>query len=229
MENREKWYDIPGFSKYQISDDCKVRNNKTGNLIKMRVLDYNICCYSLYSDDLKRKWFTTAARFLMAAIYKVNPCDIPKSIFCSFKGGCPCRENLKVESYEDFIDARLKKMNKERCGSGNGMGFYERCARISRCVLDNDVQGLYIFIEEHRTEIEKIIRRCVRGEENIRKTYDLYVSWLIEGLIDCRLHVSDIVSYTKRVFMRRVKRDKPIDPGDSSVSKKILFGCSHKT
>lgn len=226
MEGKEKWYDIPGFSKYQISDDCKVRNKRTG-YIKNIYISHDVCYCTLQRDDIKGCWTTTVTRFLAAAICKVNPMDIPRSVVCSFEGGRLCRENLKIESYENAIDARLKKMSKGRCGYGRD--YYERCERFSRCVLNNDTQGLYIFIEEHRAAIEKVIRRCVRGEENIRKTYDLYVSWLIEGVFDGRLYVADIVSYTQKVFSRRAKRGRPIDPDDSSVSKKMLFGYSHKT
>ena len=202
MENREKWYDIPGFSKYQISDDCKVKNKEKGTCLTIRKMarTNHLIIVSLRENG-KKYSNLGVARVLFSAVNGINPCEIPSNIVCTFDGKTPCIKNLKVFEKKDFLfflhQKYLDKKKEEYMG-----GFYQMALILSQLAVEKDVAGLYDFIGKYKKEILFIISRHVTGEKNIQDTYDIYISYLVNGIIENRLYVVDIIKYTRKIFNR---------------------------
>lgn len=223
MESNEIWYEIPGFSKYQISDGCRVRIKKTGAYKKynnIRGVSSNL--YVVLQPDEGGKVRISVARILFAAINSINPREIPSNFICSFGGKSHCKRNLTVMERCDLLSLIGKTSNQRRVEYIRG--GYERCLRMCRLAIDKDIPGLYAFIEGYRAELLSIIKRYVAGEKNIRNTFDSYVNYMINGIVEERILVLDIISYTKAVFRKYVRRrDREIDVGIVLNRKERLY------
>ena len=220
MTKQEKvWHDIPGFH-YQISENCLVRNKRTGNILKVGNYGRQKLTVRIEKED-GRRIAVSLGRLLFAALNQIELDKITRKFVIKFKGDRPCRENLTVMEQEDFA-SQLKRMSLGKRKQDNRQ-FYEQMERFAHCAAAKDAQGLFLSIQAFHSEIIRIIRCHVFSEENIRKTYDLYVTWLVDGILNGRLRVFNVVTYTSSVFRHRCKRRKVIDLSDRAQECKVSF------
>lgn len=96
---QEKWYDIPGFPSYRISNRGTVQNTRTGKILKHQN-KYDTACPTVVlfvpKSAGRPPYRVSIARLMFAATRGINPREIGNSFFMTFNGGPLDEMGLRV-------------------------------------------------------------------------------------------------------------------------------------
>lgn len=117
----EKWYRIPGFPDYEVSNLYEVRK-ADGKMLKRRNKEY-----FLRRD--KRTYTLSAPRLLYAALHEVDPSELKRVLVVDVKGELTL---MTRPEYIMYVNTRLKSPG---LGKETAKEYYKRSIRFAQMVL----------------------------------------------------------------------------------------------
>ena len=177
-----KWYDIPDFPSYQISENCTVISKKTNRNIKPSPdLRSNCSSFQLTGEDRLRH-FCSEPRLLYCAVRGISPLKIDRTIRFSWK-------NKNKKSFDnilvlDFIDAAKSMSAAYRNARIPNDVFYKEVIEFSNYVLSKDYSGINAVIDRYQREIKKClaVHSIAFNAEKSECIYNIIKGKLIEGI-----------------------------------------------
>lgn len=203
----EKWLVIPGYSRYKISEDCKIMNIKRNRMVKdSKNARATGLFYHLIRDGDSARSSLSAARLIYCASMGINPKDIGKNFFFSFDGNSPCFKNVIIRGSED-LNARASQLNKEQRTPKKD--YYDQSIRFCEAVKNNDVKAIYKIIQENEFGIKKYLAYYANSNA-IDSMYTELIDDFVIGVLDDRYRATAVMPYVCKKIrnMARTKKNK---------------------
>lgn len=154
-----KWYDIPKAVDYQVSDTGRVRNKKTGKILRKILQCTGKSDYHRYIVSLGRKLRSQKIHRLVAEALIPNPDNKP---YIDHIDGNPlnnCVENLRWVTQKENVNNPNTSWKQEKTQFKKGERLGKEHPR-SKPVCQFDLQGNLIKEWETATQASKELRIC---------------------------------------------------------------------
>jgi hypothetical protein len=208
---KQKQYEIIGFSKYTISSDCVITRKDNRRIIRAGKSSYKgTKRFALIPDgDEKKMFYVSEPRLLYCAVKGINPMNIGKSyrFFFADENKEKTMENIIIREPWECIRLIADKAKEWSISKET---YYNQSIFFAQVVLSDDAEKIYAEVNKYEHQIKQKISRFIVNEERINNVYLKLVNDFVIGVKDGNLRPLHPLPYIKRqinvlIRMGRIK------------------------